>query len=55
MKLPNDLVEVEEKQFKNFGIEILVIPSSVQTIGRNAFYRWGSLKKVMFSKNGALE
>ena len=55
MVLPNGVTEVNQNQVMQQDIDVLVIPSSVQVIGRNAFFRWNSLKKIQFAKNGALQ
>lgn len=34
---------------------MLVVPSSTRVIGRNAFFRWNTLKKVLFAKDSVLE
>lgn len=46
MILPNGVTEVNQNQLMQQDIDVLVIPPSVQVIGRNAFFRWNSLKKI---------
>lgn len=46
---------VQQEAFKNFGIESVVIPQTVVTIGAYAFAGCANLTNVEFAHNGALE
>lgn len=53
--IPDGVEEVGDYWFEGSGIESVVIPASVRTIGREAFCKCGSLKRVTFAEGSALE
>ena len=45
--LPESLTEIPDDALANIGIETIVIPKNVKTIGKGAFYECRNLKRLV--------
>ena len=55
LRLPDGLEEVGDEWFRDGGVEKLVVPNSVKTLGESVFFKCKRLREVFFEPDSRLE